>query len=375
MSKRYSVQEKLRFVQLYKTTYSAHEICEKYGMSRSTLLLWVQQYSEVPTKVKTVREVYLLEKEVARLRTENQIYKLSGCTTTSSIEQKVTAIERLKDSFSIHALCETLQLNRSTYYHRALRSPEQTQTERTDEIIRPLIAKIFDKSGHRFGARKIKIKLSEEGYTISERRIHRLMKEMNLSIKSTYTYPNATFCREYKYYSNKLKQHFLQEAPNMVWVSDMTCVKVTNEVYWLCVIIDLYSRKVISYGVSDSADTEFLLSVFQNAYHSRNKPENLMFHSDQGTQYASYKFRSYLRSIKVKQSFSRTGTPYDNAVAESFFASIKKEEFKRCYYENAKELNESVNNYIKFFNEYRPHQRLGQKTPNHVEKDYYERIK
>lgn len=247
MSKRYTEEEKIQYVSLYKTAYSAHEISEKHGMSRSTLLLWVKQYSEVPFKVKTAREVYLLEKEVKRLRTQNEIFRLSECSVISAPKEKIQAVERLKNQFSIQMLCETLELRKSTYYHYSLRSPEQTLLEKDDEMFKLLIAAVFEKSDGRFGAMKIRGKLMEDGYVISKKRILRLMHEMNLLNKTKNIYPNATFQREYKYYSNKLKQQFLLETPNMVWVSDITYVKVAGGTYYLCVILDLYSRKVISY--------------------------------------------------------------------------------------------------------------------------------
>jgi transposase-like protein len=89
MSKRYTDEEKARFVQLYKITYSAQEICEKYGIARSSLLLWAQQYSDIPIEAKTAREIYLLEKEATRLRIQNQIFRESGCSVNSSTDKKI----------------------------------------------------------------------------------------------------------------------------------------------------------------------------------------------------------------------------------------------------------------------------------------------
>lgn len=257
MSKRYTEKEKQEFVRLYQTSNSVKEICDKFEISRSSLFLWAQQYSDISTEVKTAREVYLIEKEVARLRIENQIFKERGCSVTSSTDEKYAAVLKLRDKFSIHAICDTLGLSRGTYYNRALRSPAKTQNELQDEEIKPMIKNVFEESEKRFGAQKIKVKLKERGYQISERRIHRLMKEMNLSLKSTYIYPNATFSREHKYYPNRLKQKFQQEAPNLVWISDFTCVKVDSEVYQVCAIIDLFSRKVLAAASMINPDADF----------------------------------------------------------------------------------------------------------------------
>jgi len=100
-------------------------------------------------------------------------------------------------------------------------------------------------------------------------------------------------------------------------------------------------------------------------------PENLTFHSDQGTQYTSFEFRQLLKKLGVIQSFSAPGSPHDNAVAESFFASIKKEDFRRNFYKTEEEFRDAVDKYISFYNDYRPHQRLGSMTPNQAESEFY----
>ena len=201
------------------------------------------------------------------------------------------------------------------------------------------------------------------------------MEEMELSSKVSRIYPNAASDREYKYYPNKLKRQFLREAPNLVWVSDITYVRVDEVFYYLCVVIDLFSRKVLSYAISDNIDTELVTAAFEKAFTDRHQPQGLMFHSDQGAQYMAYEFRTLLRKYQVTQSFSKPGTPFDNAVAESFFASIKNEEFRRSFYNTEDELRTAVQEYIKYFNDYRPHQRMGFQTPNQVERDFYNNLR
>jgi len=115
-------------------------------------------------------------------------------------------------------------------------------------------------------------------------------------------------------------------------------------------------------------------TTFNEAFAARNQPQGLMFHSDQGAQYMAHEFRSLLRKHHVKQFFSKPGTPFDNAVAESFFASIKKEEFRRCFYNTEEELQAAVEKYVEYFNDYRPHQRMGFQTPNQVERDFYNNL-
>lgn len=128
--------------------------------------------------------------------------------------------------FNVYSLCWTLDVNRSTYYHPLLRLLEITQIEIMDEKLNPLIKELFDKSYGRFGARKIRAKLREQDFRVSERRVSRLMKELELSSEGTQPKISSAYQRQYKYYPNKLKRNFLTDAPNKVWVSDIIYVKV-----------------------------------------------------------------------------------------------------------------------------------------------------
>ncbi len=371
MARRYEESFKKYIVKQHQTGISAVKLCSQYGIARSTLFLWKKQYT-VDETGQIPRERYLLEKELDRLRTENMIFKTCGCVPTSPLPERLSAIDLHREEFSIHALCRVLQVNRSTYYHHAFRSPDKTQLQIEDETMKPLIKEIFSKSKARFGARKIRIKLMELGYIVSVRRILRLMKELGLSSSGPKPRLNSANDRQYHYYPNKLKRNFLTEAPNKIWVSDITYAKVGMDFLYLCVIIDLYSRQVISYSVSEYIDTALIKQAFLDAFHIRGNPPSLVFHSDQGTQYTSFEFCNLLKKLGVTQSFSTPGSPHDNAVAESFFASIKKEDFRRNYYKTEEEFRIAVKEYIEFYNNYRPHQRLGFLTPNQAEKEFYD---
>ena len=131
MSKKHSEIFKLDTIHQYKAGISTAQLCKQVGIARSTLLLWVKQYS-VNADGEVPRERYLLEKELEHLRTENAIFKTCGCSLSSPLSKRLSAIHRYKDKFSIHALCRVLNVNRSTYYHYALRSPEKTQIQLQD---------------------------------------------------------------------------------------------------------------------------------------------------------------------------------------------------------------------------------------------------
>ena len=133
------------------------------------------------------------------------------------------------------------------------------------------------------------------------------------------------------YFKNLLARQFDQPQPNLIWVSDITYIKVLDQYYYICVVLDLFSRRILSYSISDSINTTLTLAAFDDAFQSRNSPQGLMFHSDQGAQYTSYIFRAHLRELHIKQSFSTPGTPYDNSVCESFFHTLKKALYHHLY--------------------------------------------
>lgn len=167
---------------------------------------------------------------------------------------------------------------------------------------------------------------------------------------------------------NRLQRQFKADKPNQVWVSDVTCFKVNGKYLYVCAILDIFSRKVIAYRVSSKNSTHLITSTFKQAFQSRNAPQSLLFHSDQGAQYTSKTFCKLLRMNKVVQSFSEPGRPHDNAVMGSFFASMKREESYRMRYTSEQQFIKSVNNYMEFYNTQRPHSTLNYKTPNQFER-------
>jgi len=374
MTQKISEDKKKEAVNLYEKGFAVKGLSQTYHVSQSSVYHWIKQYAEHPLysgrKISS-RQVFLLEKEIQLLQTENQIFRKYGCSMNSSVAEKLKAMERLHDEFSVHALSRVLQVRRSTFYHYLFRRPEKSMIQQEDEILKPAIQAIFGKSKERFGSQKIKVKLKELGLTVSLGRIRRLMKEMNLVCKQVQLRYFSTTNRKYKYYRNRVQQKFLQEAPNLVWVSDVTYIRVREDFHAICVVIDLFSRKVLSYSIARNNDTELITATFDKAFNSRNRPDGLLFHSDQGVQYTAFEFRRYLRTIKVKQSFSSPGTPYDNAVAESFFATMKREELSHNYYDRIEDLHRDVAEYISFFNDERPHQKLGLTTPTFIEEQFF----
>ncbi len=365
------IAQRQQLLSQYKNGSSTVELALEFGISRSSVYNYLRldrehESSNHQMKI-SFRQITSMKAELFRLRQENQILKTCGCTVNAPLSDKLKAIDHLAEDYSIHVLCRTLNVLRSTYYHHHFRSPEKKIVDTEDALLRPLVKQIFDDSKERFGTRKLKAALEVQGYCLSLKRLRRYMNELGLVCKQKRLKYFSSSNRKYMYHGNRLKRQFLQTAPNHVWVSDITYVRVSSAFYAICVVIDLFSRKVLAYRIASSNDIELVISTFDAAFFSREQPENLLFHSDQGVQYTSYLFQTHLRELGVRQSYSYPGMPYDNAVAESFFAAMKIEELSHHFYNELAELKRDVDEYIAFFNEKRLHGKLNYKTPNQIE--------
>ena len=219
------------------------------------------------------------------------------------------------------------------------------------------------------GAYKIRQRLLVEyGRTVSVGRVYRLMKSMVLPKMSTVKPVYTKTKTEQGECINHLEQQFNPTKPNLVWVSDITYVRVACRFCYVCVVMDLFSRKIIAYKVGVSANRQLVTDTFSMACSKRNYPKGVMFHSDRGCQYTAKDFRKTVDKMEFVQSFSAKGHPYDNAVVESFFKYLKMEELDRRTYSTVKELELSVFEYIEgFYNTRRPH--FANKLLSPVEKE------
>jgi putative transposase len=263
-------------------------------------------------------------------------------------------------------------VSRSTYYKHF--SVGLSARELENQALRSDILVIYSKSKKRLGAYKIRQRLAVEyNKKISVGKVYRLMKSMALPKMSTVK-PKTNYQKGGDVnLRNLLNKEFNPKAPNQVWVSDITYVKVSGRFVYVCAIMDLFSRKILACKVSVSIDTRLVLDTFHMAYSKRGAPEGIMVHSDQGTQYTAKEFRRVLDAADFVQSFSAKGHPFDNAVMESFFKNLKHEELNRRTFNTIGELNLSLFEYIEgFYNSHRPHSANDYLSPNEREKVFYE---
>lgn len=375
MPKIYSTEFKDEVVEFYERGHSVSETLAEYGVSESSLFDWKKDYDnrnpEYIGDVLKRRDGYKRADHERKLEEIVSVMKIARCNASTPVSQKMAIIKALEDQYSIHVLCEALHLPRGTYYNRKKREGQLNRYQEADEKIKPLIREIFLQSKRRFGRKPIHHKLLDMGYRVSEARIARLMNDMGLKVARPAYLAAHLKSLPREHFQDLLHQEFHQIAPNLVWVTDITYIKVGNRYLYVCVIMDLFSRMVLSYSISNKADTPLIMQAFDMAFVSRNRPQGLMLHSDQGTQYTSFLFRQHLQELNVQQSFSHAGTPYDNSVCESFFHTMKKEAIYHHMYSSEADLKYVIEEYLTFYNSQRPHRKLNMQTPVSFEADFH----
>ena len=311
-----------------------------------------------------------MKRQLKMLKENNDILTQSGCSITSSTEEKIKAVDKLLEKYTVTKICNVLKLSKSTYYRRVASENKETSYQKADNELKPLIQKYFDLSKERFGGAKIKVMLMKHHkMKVSKERIQKLMKEMNLITKQARGIKERKIKIKSEKLPNFIHRNFSALKPNQVWVSDITYLPVENKHCYMCVIMDLFSRKVLAYKISENESPELVLNTFIEAYQARN-PKDLIFHSDRGFQYRSNVFMKALEQRHVVQSFSKTGCPLDNAVIEGFFSVMKREEISHHYYDTLSMLDKYVNEFICFYNNMRPLKILDNYTPTQYEELY-----
>ena len=272
--------------------------------------------------------------------------------------------------FPIEKMCKVLRVSRSSYYSWLTRGPSKRSVE--NKGLSERIKKIYEQSKKTYGSPRVTIELLEEGFHVSRPRVARLMKKQNLKSIIRKKWIITTDSRHnYPVVENKLNRDFTVTRSGQVWVSDITYIKTLQGWLYLTVIIDLYDRKVIGWSFSRSLKaTCTVIPAWRMAVRMRMITQRLIFHSDRGVQYACYEFANLLSSYKlVERSMSRKGDCWDNAVAESFFKTLKVEHIYHHSYKTIKEAELSVFEYIEtWYNVNRIHTTIKTSIKNKKEK-------
>jgi transposase InsO family protein len=279
-------------------------------------------------------------------------------------------IEKYKEEFEIRRMCAVFGVKESAYYAWKKRPECKRIKDNADLLIK--IKKSYEENKKVYGSPRITVDLKTKGEKCGKKRVARLMRENGIiarTKKKFRMYSKAA--KEEETVTNILDRNFQPEKPNSAWVSDITYIATRSGWLFLCVIIDLYSRKVVGWSMSGRMDTGMVLRALEMACLNRNPGKGLIFHSDRGVQYASKDFKKELRNKGFIQSMSRKGNCWDNACAESFFHSLKTEELYFYSFGTLNEAKRLVFQYIEiFYNRKRLHSYLGCKSPEEFENIY-----
>jgi transposase InsO family protein len=272
-------------------------------------------------------------------------------------------IQAEKAHYPISLMCRLLDVSRSGFYAWLRRgcSPRQQQ----DQELGEQIDQIHHKSHRTYGSPRVHAELRAQGVRCGKKRVARLMRQRGLSARRRRSKIRTTDSRHgHPVAPERLGRDFAVEQPNRVWVSDITYIPTGQGWLYLAVIVDLYSRMVVGWAMSRCIDKELVLSALEMAV-ARRKPEaGLIHHSDRGSQYASDAYQQMLQAYGMVASMSHKGDCWDNAVAESFFASLKVERVNEQDYGGPREARMDVFEYIEvFYNRVRRHSYLGYRSP------------
>ena len=276
---------------------------------------------------------------------------------------KFALIAAEKAAFPIGFMCEQLGVSRSGYYAWQGRAP--SPRARASAALGTAVAAIYETNKGRYGSPRIVRELAAQGQCTSRKRVARLMREKGLVARrrtrcrrttdSNHPFPIAT---------NVLARQFTTSAPNQVWVTDLTYIWTRQGWLYLSAMLDLYSRAVVGWAMSDRIDTQLCLTALTMAVQRRRPPAGLVHHSDRGSQYASHEYRAALRQHGMICSMSRRGDCWDNAVAESFWGTLKNELAAEMDFASRTEARRVLFEYIEgFYNLRRRHSAIAYRSP------------
>jgi len=285
---------------------------------------------------------------------------------------KYEFIKTHRSTFAVRKMCQALKVSWSGYYRYISGKVSQRSIENSKLLVE--IRDIFENSYRTYGSPRITDSLHDLGYSCSRPRVARLMRANGIQAKTKKKYKVTTNSdHDYPIAPNRLQQNFRTDTPNRIWIGDLTYIRTWEGWLYLTVILDLFNRKVVGWSMSDrlTAKTTTIPAFLQAVKKGQPLP-GLIFHSDRGVQYACDEYRGSLNTYKVIQSMSGKGNCYDNAVAESFFHTLKTELVYHETYRTRREARSSVFEYIEiFYNRFRKHSALGYKSPEQFEQINY----
>lgn len=275
--------------------------------------------------------------------------------------------------FPIEKMAEVFEVSVTGYYSYIKRSPSFREKE--NSRLKEVIKQIYREGRSMYGSPRIHGKMRNLGISCSRKRVAKLMRKQGIAAKMRKSWKRTTKQGKRKAADNLVCQEFQVSLPNHTWVSDITYIKTKEGWLYLSAIIDLFSRKVVGMSMGERLDTSLIERALEQALCHRAPSKGLIHHSDRGCQYTSEEFAKVAKSNGILLSMSGTGNCYDNAVAESFFHTLKTEHVYQNKFQTREEAKRSLFDYIEvFYNRQRVHSFLGYLSPEEFEKNWNKQV-
>ncbi|ENN9110548.1 IS3 family transposase [Salmonella enterica] len=376
--KRYPEEFKTEAVkQVVDRGYSVASVATRLDITTHSLYAWIKKYGPDSSTNKeqsdALAEIRRLQKELKRVTDERDIFKKSRGVLRKAVRLRYAFIRDNSCCWPVRLLCRVLDVHPSGFY--AWLQQPHSQRHQADLRLTGQIKQFWLESGCVYGYRKIHLDLRDSGQQCGVNRVWRLMKRVGIKAQVGYRSPRARKGEASIVSPNRLQRQFNPDAPDERWVTDITYIRTHEGWLYLAVVVDLFSRKIIGWSMQSRMTKDIVLNALLMAVWRRNPEKQVLVHSDQGSQYTSHEWQSFLKSHGLEGSMSRRGNCHDNAVAESFFQLLKRERIKKKIYGTREEARSDIFDYIEmFYNSKRRHGSSEQMSPTEYENQYYQRL-
>ncbi|HBR5282591.1 TPA: IS3 family transposase, partial [Klebsiella pneumoniae] len=373
--KRYPEEFKTEAVkQVVDRGYSVASVATRLDITTHSLYAWIKKYGPDSSTNKeqsdAQAEIRRLQKELKRVTDERDIFKKSRGVLRKAVQLRYAFIRDNTCCWPVRLLCRVLDVHPSGFY--AWLQQPHSQRHQADLRLTGQIKQFWLESGCVYGYRKIHLDLRDSGQQCGVNRVWRLMKRVGIKAQVGYRSPRARKGEASIVSPNRLQRQFNPDAPDERWVTDITYIRTHEGWLYLAVVVDLFSRKIIGWSMQSRMTKDIVLNALLMAVWRRNPQKQVLVHSDQGSQYTSHEWQSFLKSHGLEGSMSRRGNCHDNAVAESFFQLLKRERIKKKIYGTREEARSDIFDYIEmFYNSKRRHGSSDQMSPTEYENQYY----
>lgn len=280
-------------------------------------------------------------------------------------------IEAEKGNYPVSVMCKVLRIReQGFYYWRSRREQPDLRFRENEGEVRAAIVELHRRSRGAYGRPRLLAELRRNGFCVGGSRVRRIMLELGLEGRSGPRRSRQAKPSKPAPSPNLLARNFAPSRPNSLWAGDITELEAGARKWWMAVVIDLYSRRLVGMSLGDSASAGLVVRAMKEAVQQRRPPRGLIFHSDQGIQYCSDRFRTQLRLLGFHQSMSRRANCWDNAPIESYFATLKKELIYTREWTSKRELEDALSSYRDFYNHQRLHSTLDYSSPEDYEKHH-----